>query len=64
MPLKSACVRGRSRSVYSSPTIVMLRGMRTPVPSPCTARATISIGMLVAAPASIEPIRNSTMPIR
>ena len=42
--------------------MVMLIGCTAPAPSPCTARATISAGMLQAIPHSTDPTRNSPMP--
>ena len=63
-PLKSACVRARSASVYNSPTIVMLSGMIAPVPRPWMARAMMSAVIDVAAPDSIEPTRKMAMPVR
>ena len=63
-PLKSACVRARSASVYSSPMIVMLIGMIAPAPRPCIARAAINVNMLVAAPDITDPIKKMATPSR
>jgi hypothetical protein len=40
----------------------MLIGCTAPAPNPCTARATMSAGMLHANPHSTDPPRNSAMP--
>lgn len=63
-PLKNACVRARSASEYSSPTMVMLRGTTAPAPRPCMARAAISMVIDVAAPDSAEPTRKTAIPPR
>jgi hypothetical protein len=56
------CTRARSSTVYMSPTIVMLIGWTAPAPIPCTARNTMRLSMLQAAPHSTEPRRNAPIP--
>ena len=43
--------------------MVIAVGWTAPAPRPCSARNTISAGMLQAKPHRIEPSRNSPMPI-
>ena len=52
----------RSRGGKRSPEITMVLAIRTPAPSPWTARKAMSCAMLSAKPLSVEPSRKTVRP--
>jgi len=55
------CQRPRSRGGTMFPITASERGNRPPAPIPCTARKSTSCVIVVAAPQSAEPRRNTTI---